>query len=301
VFRCLALLALAGCRTPGVLCVAVSVDWEGASLEEVDLSALERLERELPGVPLTHFANAAYFTKPGADPERVRAVMRRVIREGDEVGLHVHPWHHLVEAAGVEPRFEPSFLGQRDSEIDGESGYDIELEAYGTEEIEAIVKKSIELLALDPPPRSFRAGAWLSGPRVLEAIARAGFEIDSSATDASWYDELASTPLPSRLRMLWPNADAKTQPYWISTRAGPILEMPLTGGMADYATAEEQSAHLASMSEGVAQIGLHQEGCSELVDRTIAAIRSLGDRAQLDTVAGCAARVRARLQEHAAR
>jgi hypothetical protein len=130
IWRCLLFVALAGCRAQGALCVAVSVDWEGASLEEADLSALERLERELPGVPLTHFANAAYFTKPGADPARVRAAMNRVIREGDEVGLHVHPWHHLVEAAGVEPRFEPSFLGQRDSEIDGESGYDIELEGY---------------------------------------------------------------------------------------------------------------------------------------------------------------------------
>ena len=282
--------------------MAVSVDWEGATLDAPDLAALERLERALPGVPLTHFVSAAYFTKPGADPEAVRRALARVVRPEDEVGVHLHAWTRLVEAAGVEPRFEPSYLGRDDWALDGETGWDVEIESYQPSELEAIVRTSMALLSLESP-RSFRAGAWLAGPRVLEAVRRCGFAIDSSASDAAWYDELAATPLPSRLKQVWPHVRRETQPFWISTAGGAILEMPLTGGMADYVTAQELEDHVGSMLARAVeqnrrlfvQTGLHQEGAADLADRVIESLTSVmaahGDRVDFETVATCAARV----------
>lgn len=298
-----------GCKTPGsisgdrsdsgTVCVAVSVDWEGASLDEVDLHAFAQLKGALSDLPLTHFLNAAYFTRPGADAAGVRAAIQGAVRAEDEVGLHVHAWDRLVRAAGVAPRNGPSFLAEKAVLVDGEAGFDIELEAYSTDEIEAILRTSMELLDLRSP-KSFRPAAWLAGARVLEGARRAGFEIDSSATDATWYEELADAPLPRRLREVWPEVNAMTQPYRISTPAGAILEMPLTGGMADYTTAAEIEAHITALVQRAvadgrsyfAQTGLHQEGAAEQVARIIEALsavkRAHGDRVRFDTVAGCA-------------
>ena len=47
---------------PGVQ-VLVTVDWEGSGFDEEDLAAFRQFRDEFPEVPLTHYLNAAYFTR----------------------------------------------------------------------------------------------------------------------------------------------------------------------------------------------------------------------------------------------
>lgn len=298
---------------PGRVRVAVSVDWEGRELEDGNLRAMEAFRAALPDVPLTHFLNAAYFTKPGADPARVAASMRRPLRAGDETGVHVHGWRSLVQAAGVPFRDHPSFWGDRYplSPSDGDLGHEVEICAYEVPELRAILRQSRTLLTragFDVAP-SFRAGGWMADARVLEAIRAEGFLIDSSATDPAWHDELAGVPLRARIGEVWPGVTATSAPFVIPTPAGPVLEMPDTGALADYVTAAEMEGHLRTALDRLAHdpahdvfvhIGFHQETAQRYSTRVAEAIRAVrGPGAPLlvfETLGASAARARARLE-----
>ena len=266
--------------------VAVSVDWEGRKMSEENLQAFADFRAALPEVPLTHFLNAAYFTKPDADGGEVAEMMRQVLEPIDELGLHIHPWKSLVEAAGVTFRTEPTIWGKGRRMRPGgnDVGHEISVEAYETDEFQAVVRKSKEILTQHgfALGTSFRAGAWLAGPRVREAIRREGFTVDSSATDTMWHDEIAKYELPAMIREIWPDITSETQPFYIETPAGDLLEMPDTGALADYTTAEEISRHigdavakLATEGDRFVHIGFHQETAARYAPRVIAAIQEV--------------------------
>ncbi len=291
--------------------VAVSVDWEGRDLEEANLRAIERLREALPGVPLTHFLNAAYLTKPQAQAEEVAAKIRRALRPGDETGLHVHAWRSLVERSGVAYRRSPTFWNQPprrvSTSLGPDEGHDVMLGAYSPMELRAIVGTSRRLLeeAAFPLSRSFRAGGWLAGPAVLEAIRAEGFHVDSSATDCAWHEELSGSPLRDRMRELWPGVTEERQPFTIETSAGEVLEMPDTCALADYVTAEEMVAHVdravrrfrADPRRDVfVHVGFHLETADRYAERVTAAIQQLraehGARVVFETLEASAARAR---------
>ena len=71
-------------RETPTLRVVVSVDWEGRDLEPENLRAMERFRASFPAVPLTHFLNAAYYTKPTGRPaELASALAPRLLLPGD--------------------------------------------------------------------------------------------------------------------------------------------------------------------------------------------------------------------------
>ncbi|MBI4612404.1 MAG: hypothetical protein HY720_02230 [Planctomycetes bacterium] len=268
--------------------VVVSVDWEGRNLAPEDLQAIEDFRAALPDVPLTHFLNAAYFTKPGAVSEELAARIRRALRDGDETGLHVHAWRSLVEAAGVGFRTGPTFWGDRQglSEHEGDTGHEVELAAYEEPELRRIVRTSVAILSDQgfAISRSFRAGGWIGAPAVLAAVRAEGFWIDSSATDAIWHDEVEGFPIRERIREIWPGVTKECAPFRIETPYGGILEMPDTGALADYTTATEIEEHLRS---GLARLaadpsrdifvhaGFHVESASLYAERVLSAIRAV--------------------------
>ncbi|PAY15703.1 hypothetical protein CKO51_30590 [Rhodopirellula sp. SM50] len=88
--------------------VTVSVDWEGFPLDDQNLEAIEKFRDEFPGVPLTHFLNAANYCRVEA-AESVTRKIRRAVRQNDETGVHIHCWRTLVEASGVTFRNQPNF------------------------------------------------------------------------------------------------------------------------------------------------------------------------------------------------
>lgn len=269
--------------------ITVSVDWEGMHLEERNLAAMEALRRDYPRVPFTHFLNAAYYTKKGAVPATITAQIRRTLKDGDETGLHIHPWRTLVEAAGVPFRAEPTFWekGAKATEFpDGDAGHDVELPAYTVDEIRKIVRESKRVLAQNgfEPGTSFRAGGWLADAKVLEAIRAEGYVVDSSAVDATWHEKLAGLPIRDRIRETWPKSTPTSAPETIETKSGTVLEMPNTAALADYVTARqmienvERAIELAKadpLRPRFVHVGFHQETAAEFSPRVVAALFSI--------------------------
>jgi hypothetical protein len=262
--------------------IAVSVDWEGREISDENIAAFTLFRAAHPQVPLTHFINAAYFDKAEANAEDVIRRMRAIIQSHDELGLHIHPWKSLVESAGVVYRSGPTIWGVERPERKGwpDPGHDVSVEAYTTDEFQKLVAHSKKVLDANgfALSKSFRAGAWLAGPRVLEAVRREGFLVDSSATDTKWHTKIAQFALPQMIRDIWPDVTADTQPFYISTPAGDILEMPDTGALADYVSAQQMADHIIDaiskldQTDRYVHIGFHQETADKYIERVIEAL-----------------------------
>lgn len=259
--------------------VAVTVDWEGAFLSEEGLARLDEFREEFPGVPITHFICPAYFTKQAETLAEDTAAIKRRVLPGDEVGLHVHPWHSLVERAGVPLRNTPNIYGDDEPLMDfddGDRGYEVALSAYTGQEIEAIVttgKKLLEDAELGPVS-SFRAGGYVGSPTMMAALGRAGLRIDSSASFYGWFNESRGA-FQNLIRGNWPNVRELTQPYEVSTNAGSVLEVPNSGGFVEYVSSEEMEDHMARARERSRELGgepvyvnlgFHQETAAEYAD-----------------------------------
>jgi len=218
----------------------ISVDWEGATLTNPDLEAMRRFRNKNPDIPLVHFLNAAYFTQDGARADEIKKQIQSVLRPGDELGLHLHGWQKLFTQAGVKFKSSPNFLKNKTysfSSIIGEEGHDVAISAYKTDELRKVIRYSINQLEANgfTGIRSFRAGGWLASPNVLEALAREGILIDSSALPVSLVEQsLSDHPLHAMLSKIWPDTTSTSQPYLIQTKGGKIQEYPNNAGMADY-------------------------------------------------------------------
>ncbi|MDP6962631.1 MAG: hypothetical protein QGF46_00535 [Planctomycetota bacterium] len=278
--------------------IAVSVDWEGRDLAPENLDAFSNFREAHSDVPLTHFLNAAYFCKPDAIPVEIAASINSVVLDSDETGLHIHPWKSFVEAAGVDFRSGPTVWGVERPERKNwpDPGHDVSVEAYMVDEFQILVAYSKQVLAQNgfELSNSFRAGAWLAGPRVREAIRREGFLIDSSATDTKWHTKISQFALPAMIRDIWPDVTSETQPFFISTPAGQLLEMPDTGALADYVSAEQMMGHI---SEAVSRlgdediyvhIGFHLETADKYLSRVTEAISlaksKFGEKLKFETL-----------------
>jgi hypothetical protein len=263
---------------PTRVIVAVTVDWEGAFLSEDGLTRLDEFRTEFPGVPITHFICPAYFTKAETSAEDKDDVRKRVL-PGDEVGLHIHAWHSLVEHAGVPLRNTPNIYGDEEPMMefdDGDRGYEVALSAYTGQEIEAIVTSGKKLLedAGMGPVSSFRAGGYAGSPTMMAALQRAGLGIDSSASFYGWLNGSRGS-FQNLVHAAWPNVSELTQPYEISTSAGPVLEVPNGGGFVEYVSSEQIEDHMARAMERSRELGgepvyvnfgFHQETADEFTD-----------------------------------
>lgn len=276
----------------------VSVDWEGRELSEANLAAFEAFRARFPDVPLTQFLNAAYYTKPGADAADVTKRVERALRPGDEHGLHVHGWKRLVERAGVTFRDEPTFWGggRGVGDCTFDCGHEVPMSAYTTAELRSLFKFSLDELERHgfTRPTSFRTGGWMARPNVREALVAEGIVRDGSAVQTALLrEEIGTLPLYTWLTELWPDVGPASQPYVLDTPAGPLLEIPDNGGLADYtpepdivATYEAcLAAKRAAPSEPVAiNVGFHQETAARFLPRLAAGLDLVRERAKADGV-----------------
>lgn len=279
-------------KTLGKVIVTLSVDWEGRSLELSNLQAIEKFRNQFKSIPLTHFMNAAYFTRR-TPPQTLLPRIQKVLRAEDELGLHIHCWRTLVLGSGVSFLRSPNYWGPlyELSEYQGDIGHEVELDAYSQEDIQKIIRNSLNILRGQgfSISSSFRCGGWLASPKILEALVQEGFLVDSSATDRSWHqDEIGRYRIYKRMGELWPQVTKETQPYWITTQTGTILEMPDTGALADYVTAEEMSTHLQEAlqkrtptSRYFVHLGFHQESAEEYLPRLVQTLETWANHPDL--------------------
>jgi hypothetical protein len=275
------------------LIVVVSVDWEGRSLLPENLQCMAAFRRKHPDVPMQHFLNAAYYTRHGIDASQTTRAIREVLLPEDDHGLHIHAWQSLLAAAGVETNDLSGFLrddGRVARAADdwgffpAEAGYDTAIEDLRVDALESVVATSARILVEQGfrHPIAFRAGAWMSGRNVQEALARNGFVIDCSAVDVGpVVRRFGNIPLCDRLRELWPAVDDTSQPFRVDTQCGPLWQVPNNANLVDYLTAEEVVAIFARNAERWEQMptrnwfvstGFHQETARVFLSRLDEAI-----------------------------
>ena len=259
----------------GRLQLLVSVDWEGGDLREENLRAFEDLRGRFPQVRLVHFLNAAYY-RTGASFAAITATTRRVLRPGDELGLHLHGWRTLFQASGVTFRPGPRFNIREPLVVDGpecayDCGIDVPIGLYTSDELRKVVRYSIAMLASQGFGRakSFRTGGWMLRQSVRDAIAAEGITRDHSdvATTFLAY-KLQGSLLWGWLQELWPNTTDIAQPYVLPTSTTPLIEVPDNGALAGYTNAAQmvemfqhnKAVYLADPSKNVVlSFGFHQE------------------------------------------
>ena len=272
--------------------VVISVDWEGRSLLDENLSVMQDFRNKHRSVPMQHFLNAAYYTKPEADIEATTRKIRSVLLPEDDHGLHLHAWKSLFEAAGVKARVEPTLshkvaatMAPDDlSYYEFETGYDVPVHYYRTDELTDVIGKSISILQNNGFDRakSFRAGAWMAGENVLEALVRNGISIDCSGMNRRFIQaKFAAEPIDIWGAELWPDIHDTSQPYQVATPAGNLWEFPNNGSLADYASTEDMMSifqnNIASIGgrDIYISIGFHQETARKYLAKIDAVIKEI--------------------------
>lgn len=265
------------------LYVAVSNDWDDPDHGDDKLERQERLHARHPQLVITHFVGPYTFTDPSVTPARRQLLVDWVTHlrdtQGDEIGLHVHPWCSFVRAAGVTCRTQPSFARSTGDA----TGYTVHLDAYTRPELDKLFAKANELFLANglTKPTSFRAGGWTAEAHVLAALATAGHRVDSSGCNWSKMEEWkvhTDADLYGWNQEHWAPIDETSQPYYpaaddmLADRAPhlPILEVPDNGLLVDYVTGPEMIAMFRSNFSGAAlttptvyAIGYHPASFSE--------------------------------------
>lgn len=235
----LAAVLCAACATPapppaGRVVVALTMDWEGVELAPDGFAAVDGLRARLGGdVPITHFVSAAYATRTTPPGRELAAALDAHARPEDEVAVHLHGWASLARAAGVAPKTAPSFFTGTEellSVIDTDVGFDLDLDAYEVGALRALVATSRQLLAQGKHPvsASFRAGGYLTTPKLLLALGDEGIAVDSSAVEPRQLAGQGADPFVHRLTELWPGETAQTQPFRLRGGARrSVVELPI--------------------------------------------------------------------------
>jgi hypothetical protein len=221
----------------------ISVDWEGYSLEDYNLEAMRKFRDDYPNIKIVHFLNAAYFLKKGIKLSTITKKIKSVIRKGDELGLHIHPFETLLKASGVSYKEGQTFWGRSESvPINGVRGHDLPLSLFNEAELRLLIRTSIHILEKNgfKNLRSFRAGGWSASPEVLSALVKEGIFIDSSAVSPAIIRNLVGRDSPlykDIVNKYWANTTIQSaNTYEIETSAGKILEIPNNFALADYIT-----------------------------------------------------------------
>jgi len=243
----LVLAAAAACSSPaappaGRVVMVLTVDWEGVELSADGFAAIDALRGKLGGVPITHFVSAAYATR--ASRGDLAAAIDRGVHADDELAVHLHGWASLAQAASIAPRVSPSFFTGTDQllqVVDGDTGFDLDLDAYDVPALRALLKTSRQILETShhPVSTSFRAGGYLATPKLLLALGAEGIAVDSSAVDPRQLTGLDDDTLAKRLGALWPGVTPATQPFLAHGGAlQSIVELPIAAIVDDVPRAE---------------------------------------------------------------
>jgi hypothetical protein len=227
----------------------MTTDWDFAEPGQTALDYHDQLRTEHPELKYTHFIGPYTFTDPNLAEARKAelaawAIARRD-QHGDELGLHIHPWCHFVEAAGLACNTTLSTVYQTDA-----TGYTIKLEAYGQAGFETLLDKADALFVERGlgKPVTFRAGGWTAVIDTLKALAAKGYVADTSALNWARLEEwIGNGNLYTWNMTNWSSMGDTSQPYYPNTTdkqsdaapTVPILEVPDNAIMVDYVTRQE--------------------------------------------------------------
>ncbi len=216
-----------------ILDIIISVDWEGLSLDPINLNSLSDF-KNFYQCPLTHYLSPAYWTNPKVSQSQFQQALSTMDFISDEIGLHLHAPKHFLDPLEIPFRSRPSFSIKGDQNDFNFIGQEVMLLAYSKDEFAKMINESFKIfknLGL-AKPNSFRAGGWMIDPDQIDTLSDLGFLIESSAVppdffnNTSWQDE----NIHRYAKVLWPEISFSSQPS-INSK---ILQIPNNWGAIDY-------------------------------------------------------------------
>lgn len=232
--------------------VLVTTDWDFADAGQQALIYQDHLHTNHPGMRITHFAAPYTFTDPTVTPVRQAEIVAWLNKQkadfDDEIGLHIHPYCHFVESAGLACITDQSTVYATDA-----TGYTIKLGAYGRDNMRTLLEHSKTLFQQHglPTPKTFRAGGWTATLETVAALADTGFTADTSALNWKYIEGAWGDKELFRWNMEnWAPINDTSQPYYpnqsnvLSAEAPTltILEVPDNGVMIDYTSLAQLNA-----------------------------------------------------------
>jgi hypothetical protein len=244
--------------------IIVTVDWEGWSLDDENIEAMQIFRRQYPHIPMMQLLNPVYLLRSGTDVVLEAEKIRSTFLPSDSMGLHVHGWKSLIDACDVPYQNSPSFAAQNEVCEAGDCGYTVSLEyAYSAQDLTKLIACSASLLVEQgfARPRYFRAGGWQLGPKLASALEANQFVFDSSRTDANllttkWAE---NSGLVQMVNALHPQASVLDEPYQLTAS---VMEYPNNGSLADYTDTQQLVTifkTLLAHNKRVLVLGFHQE------------------------------------------
>ena len=261
---------------PAKITVYMTVDWEGATLDNENLEAIQSFRKKYPHIAMLQLITPSYWLRPEVDKTAISAQIKSTFLPIDQVGLHLHGWKSLVNYCQVRYQPAPSFADQDESCEAGDCGYSVSLEnAYSAADLNKLVACSSAILVSEgfAKPSHFRAGGWQLGTKLSAALQANGFSWDSSRIDANllttnWHEDSSMIKM---LRQLHPNATPLDQPFYINQ----LHEYPNNAALADYTSTKQIVAmfkDLIANQKTVMVLGFHQETATNYLRRLEAAI-----------------------------
>lgn len=264
----------------------MTVDWEGRDLLDENLDKMISFRERFPQIPILHFLNAAYFTKPYVNKKEILRKVQSVLRPHDEQGLHIHSWKTLTDYSGVKFKTSPSWAQEDPLDVEKsheDLGHCIPISAYTEDEIIKLIEGSRKILSEHgfSHSKSFRAGGWMASEKVISALIKTGFTLDSSAVPLDLLkDKRKNSLLFNMLKNLWEKTKITDSPYDLSNNSssGTIREIPNNGCLADYMTGEETFKIFNKVAKKYLEnpeknhylvTGFHQETANKFLDRLI--------------------------------
>jgi hypothetical protein len=232
--------------------VLVSTDYDFSDPSNLSLGYMDKMHMDHPALVMTHFWAPYTYTDPAVTDAR-RAELTAWIKkqhdlEGDEIALHIHPYCHFVEHAGLTCITDQSTVYTSDA-----TGYTIKLSAYEREPMGKLLQHAAAIFNQHglATPRTFRAGGWTADLNTLLALADNGYLADTSALNWKYIEEWQGKELYTWNMTHWAPIDDTSQPYYPSTTdpltSSPganmsLLEVPDNGVMIDYVSTAEMTA-----------------------------------------------------------
>ena len=230
------------------LYVAWTIDWEGTAPDQKYLNDMASISTEY-NVPMTHFYNPRIYIYLRTTDQRRKEVTDWVvsrIKAGDDLSLHMHMQHDLVEEAGVKAKYnEPSW----DS---GVSGYDTPTTAYSYDEVKKIIDWGITTLEDKfkkfsnydiPKIQGYRAGGWFANIDTLKAIQDNGLIYDSSGRVSFEIGKNKFTQAWDLLNTSQPYIPSKVDQNTSNSNNMNLLEIPNNGADSYWSSAQEMIAN----------------------------------------------------------
>jgi len=180
------------------------------------------LSKNYPQIKWTHLFNpVAYTGSPGypPTPKAVFDYIKEEVTRKSEIGMHIHMYEGLVQAAGVVPLSNPHLNLNCQSSV----GYSFPITAYKENDVKKVIEYSLKLFKENlggSRPVTFCPGFFVTNAAVQRQLSKLGFKVSAAAFPSG--NNYGSLLYPSfDNARCWnsewgPGITESTQPYRIS-------------------------------------------------------------------------------------